>query len=976
MRRLLELSVLLLHLFAAATAGLAQTNLHVIAADGVWTWLNDPRALFHNGRLYVAHVRTDGRSTLTSYNPVTGLGETVWTSSWAEADDSDNAGLVRLEDGRLMAVYARHSNFPFFALRTSLNTNPSSAADWGPEQTVNVSANVTYANPYQLSAEGGRIYNFMRNLNFNPTFLYSDNLGATWSTPKILIQSGSGSSRPFVKYASDYVGRIHFLYTDAHPRNVNTSLYHAYYENGALQRSDGSFLKYLTNAPLLHDSGERGSVVYQYSDMPTADPNEHITGGRAWCWEIVHPVCVFSVQRDNVMGSAWTDDRIYYYYARWTGTNWQKRFIAHAGRPLHETEDDYAGGICVDPHDPSVVYLSSNAADPFNLATLNAPLRPNERYELYRGVTADEGLTFSWTALTTNSVVDNLRPYVPRHGQGAPAVIWFRGSYSTYNVFNCSVVALLTNETRLRPTVRITSPAAGLIQLTNLANSLKLKAVAEDDGHPEPLTVQWTTTTGPTNAVFSDASNPETLVTFAQPGHYVLRIWVSDGLSTAQAAVTIYAGPLTATTNADPSRVLWLKLDETFGGTASDSSGNGLSALVFGGTWQPSGGMRNGALKLSGNASRAQIIDSPLLDNTSAFTLAYWFRIDAWPGFRTALAAKCESAGSGNAYSMLLDPASRRINIDINGSNDRFSGPPLTNGVWYHVALVYNGAWPAAQRVQLWLDGVLERVAAETSASIPDHFSQFRLGWIAGDNSYFNGAMDDVRFHRRALSADEVIALALLHTAPSVSPGPAPAATNRIATRLNGHSTAPARWTQLSGPANATFNPTNPATVIEFIRAGDYLFRLSAETSIATVCQDLAINVLPNFHIYEDWIARAFPGITDPLIVAERADPDGDGELNFVEFGLASDPSQPAPSQFRIERKPDGSLLLIHPARTDPTRIYEISTSPDLRTWQDAYPYLSLDAVTQPPNQDEYQILHYWLREGLPATSFFRIRVN
>jgi hypothetical protein len=961
-----------------AASARAQTNLHTVADDGAFTWFNDPRALFHNGRLYVGHVRSDGRSALVTYDPGSGIATTLWTSSWVETDDHDNPGLLRLEDGRLMAIYARHSNSPFYAQRTSLNTNPIAPADWGSERIFNVSATVTYANPYQLPAESGRLYNFMRNLNFNPTFVTSDNLGTNWSAPKILIQAGTGSVRPYLKFDSDYIGRIDFLYTDGHPRDVPNSLYHVYYQTGVLHRTDGSFLKYFTNAPLMHDSGERGSMIYQYSDFATSDPNEHIPMGRAWCWEIVRPpnaqpVCVFTVQRDSL---SWSEDRIYYYYARWDGAAWQKRFIANAGRPLYQAEDDYAGGICIDPENPSVVYLSSNAADPFDLNNItNVPLRANARYELYRGVTADGGLTFSWTALTTNSAVDNLRPYVPRHAEGQPAVIWFRGIYNTYSSFSGSVVALLTNQVRVRPAVRIENPRASLIQLTNLANSIKLTAVAEDDGYPAPLSLRWATAVGPTNASFTDTTNSETLVSFPQAGHYLLRVTASDGLSTAEAKTTVYAGSLPPTTNADPSRVLWLKLDETFG-APTDSSGNAFGIAPFGQiTWQPSGGVRGGALKFSGNGSWVQVSDYPLLDNTAAFTLACWFRLDVWPAGRVALVAKAEGS-SANAYSILLDPNSRRMQIDVNGSNDRFSGPLVTTGVWHHVALAYNGALPTAQRVQLWLNGSLEVVAAESSASIPDYGSSLRLGWITGFDYYFNGAIDDVRFHRRTLNAEEIIALAHRYTAPSVSPGAAPIATNQVLTRLNGQSTAAARWSQLSGPADAIFDGADPATSIQFVRAGDYMFRLCAETPVASACQDLAIHVRPNFHVYEDWIARAFPGVTDTLVIAEQADPDGDGELNFVEFGFASDPSQPGPYQFRIERKSDGSLWLVHPTRLDPARRYNIFVSPDLQSWQDAYPNLSLDTITRPPDQDEYQILHYRLRETLPASSFFRIRVE
>ena len=324
-----------------------------------------------------------------------------------------------------------------------------SPADWTLERAAaRTGARVTYSNPYQLSAENGRIFNFTRDLNFNPTVLTSTNGGETWSAPQLFIKTGKGNIRPYVKYSSDCAQRIDFLYTDGHPRDVRNSLYHLYYEDGAFYKTDGALVKSFSSLPILHDSGERGSVIYQYSDVPTSDPNDHIPTGRAWCWEVVNPAnagptCVFTVQRDRVAGRHWFDDRIYYYYARWTGTNWQKRFIAHAGCPLYQMEQDYAGGICVDPEDPNVVYLSSNAQDPFNLSnTTNMTLRANNRYEVFRGATTDGGLTFEWQPITTNSPVDNLRPYIPRGQTGVPAVIWFRGKYANYSWYKCECVGL------------------------------------------------------------------------------------------------------------------------------------------------------------------------------------------------------------------------------------------------------------------------------------------------------------------------------------------------------------------------------------------------------------------------------------------------------------------------------------------------------------------------------------------------------
>lgn len=433
---------------------LGQTNFAVLASDGAWTWYNDPRAVFHNGVLYFGYVRAaDGKTVLSAFDLRTGQRTDLWTSTRTQCDDHNVPGLLIKRDGTMLATYARHGTDRFFTYRLSSSTNPCTPADWGPElESADTGAGVTYANPFQLAIEAGRIYNFARNLNYNPTVFVSTNGGLTWSAPQLVIRTGTGNTRPYVKYSSDYTGRIDFLYTDGHPRDVPNSLYHVYYQAGAFYKTDGTLLKYFTNLPIMHDLGERGSVIYQYSDAPQTDPDQWIPTGRAWCWEIATdsngcPVCVFTVQRDNVTGPNWYDDRIYYYYARWTGTNWQKRFIAHAGRPLYSAEDDYAGGICIDPLDTRVVYISSNAQDPFNLSdTTNVPIRPSGRYELWRGITTNGGLSFTWQQITSNSPVDNLRPYVPRRVGGEPCVLWFRGTYTSYTAFNCAIVGLFTTK--------------------------------------------------------------------------------------------------------------------------------------------------------------------------------------------------------------------------------------------------------------------------------------------------------------------------------------------------------------------------------------------------------------------------------------------------------------------------------------------------------------------------------------------------
>ena len=437
-----------------------------LIGDGAWTWFNNPRAYFHNGRLYFGYVKAStARPALAVWSPGQAAATELFSIGALEKDDHDNPGITPTATGKLLVLSSRHGLERTIYSRLSSHADPACPADWNAERTDLLPASggdrITYHNPFMLRSEGGRIFDFTRYLNFNPTIVTTDSDGATWNPPVHFIETGTGSDvRPYLQCASNYTDRIDLIYTDGHPSEVACSVYHTYYRSnasgtpggGSFYRSDGTPLKRFANLPLKHDAPflERGSVIYEYSSAPSRDPNDWIQHGRAWVWDLAyggdgHPACVFQVQKDHVTGTGWSDDRIYYYYARWTGTAWQKRLIAQGGRGLYATQRDYGGGMTLDPVDPDVVYISSNAADPFALGDLTrVPLAAAGRYEIYRGVTRDGGLTFHWAPMTRNSARDNVRPYVPRNHALERALIWIRGTYHAYTDFETDVYGVFT----------------------------------------------------------------------------------------------------------------------------------------------------------------------------------------------------------------------------------------------------------------------------------------------------------------------------------------------------------------------------------------------------------------------------------------------------------------------------------------------------------------------------------------------------
>lgn len=468
----------------------------ITAEDGVWTWFNDERAIWHLGKLYTGYVDSAGFPGVTQYDPNTmTLNRTVLgTAAAQQVDDHNNPSITVRPDGTLLAIYAKHGTEQFYYWRVSLVTEPEDISDWGPENVSPAQgSNVTYNNTFRLSDESDRIYNFSRITNFNPTVSYSDDDGLSWTGPIHFIDTGSGGVRPYPQTVSNGTDRIDMIYTDGHPDSVNCSIYHFYYQSGGVTPGDGSILlsdgtvldagsdpKTFADIeggdPIDHDGDqgdtagpERGTVVYQYNASAYGggdDLDDYLPTGRAWTWDIDYdgggnPLCVFQVQLSNVTGTAgYLDDRIYYYYARWTGTEWQKRLIAQGGRPIYSSQRWYGGGITIDPDDPNVVYISSSSADPTDLTfnggatgaagdpyLTNTTLNPDDRYEIWRGVTSDGGLTFTWEQITVDSEFDNLRPIVPAGHSYDRHALWFYGQYNTFQNYNTAVVGLFENVT-------------------------------------------------------------------------------------------------------------------------------------------------------------------------------------------------------------------------------------------------------------------------------------------------------------------------------------------------------------------------------------------------------------------------------------------------------------------------------------------------------------------------------------------------
>ena len=420
----------------APASGKKSTKFTTFMKDGGWCWYQDPRAIVHDGKLFIGSVQ--GKGTGPALVGVYDLQEnkplgTVLMQDNFNRDDHNSPVFHVRPDGSVLSVYAKHNRAPFHYSRIS---DPADPLKWSDEfkhkrRSPNPKDKVTYMNLCEMKDEG-LLYNFYRGINFNPTFVTSADHGKTWSDPVHFFQNEvGGRHRPYARYAGNGRDTVYVSITDAHPRNYGNSLYYFEFRDGKYFKADGTFIKALADGPLLPSEAER---IYTGS-MTTSKPKGYESvPNSAWTSSVAvdtdgHPHIGYTLYLNN------TDHR--YRIASWDGTKWIDREVAYAGQCLYTKESSYTGLVSLDPVDPDVVFISSDV-DPTTGKDLGG------LHEIYRAQVgpADDISTIKWDAVTKGSNVRNIRPVILR-GDEHRIVLWNRGEFNTYVDYDLDTVGFV-----------------------------------------------------------------------------------------------------------------------------------------------------------------------------------------------------------------------------------------------------------------------------------------------------------------------------------------------------------------------------------------------------------------------------------------------------------------------------------------------------------------------------------------------------
>jgi hypothetical protein len=188
--------------------------------------------------------------------------------------------------------------------------------------------------------------------------------------------------------------------------------------------------------------------------------------------------------------------------------------------------------------------------------------------------------------------------------------------------------------------------------------------------------------------------------------------------------------------------------------TADDSSGNGNVGILYNGpTWNPTGGVIDGALKFDGTDDYVQVENESIFDITSQITVSAWIKVNAFDRSFQAIATKGDNAWRIQRWSNTNRIEFACTGLPHNEYGNICGNISVNDGQWHHVAGVYDGT-----NMYLYIDGDLD-VSVSTSGSINMNNYKVLIGENAqpsAHNRYWNGWIDDVRVYNCALDIDEI----------------------------------------------------------------------------------------------------------------------------------------------------------------------------------------------------------------------------
>jgi len=394
---------------------------------GAWCWFQSPRAsLGPDGLLWmgasVAHTGTpaDGAVKLLGLDTRSGALVVDRTLTTTRQDDHTSPSVLAIGD-EVQVAWALHQTVDWIDIaRTGPGGDLPTQRIHRPGAIRSPGRGTAYASAHVVAGQRWILY---RGEQFSWNLLTSPD-GQAWTARGLVVRPATPGDRPYVHAASDG-DRLHLLVTNGNPTEFRgTCAYAGTIESDlTITRSVGGKVGTVgAGAPLPRDLlrlavGVVGATEADDTDMWLSDL--HVIDRR--------PTGIL-VRRDpwppgaNAVGAY----RHRYFWVRQRSTGWVVEPLCWAGGELCPTQPDYAALGAQDPSLATRVVVSTNV-HPVTGMPLTSLADGKVHFELFEGTRVGEG-SWTWQAITADSVDDNVRPVIAAGGT-TKSLAWMRGRY-------------------------------------------------------------------------------------------------------------------------------------------------------------------------------------------------------------------------------------------------------------------------------------------------------------------------------------------------------------------------------------------------------------------------------------------------------------------------------------------------------------------------------------------------------------------
>jgi hypothetical protein len=286
---------------------------------------------------------------------------------------------------------------------------------------------------------------------------------------------------------------------------------------------------------------------------------------------------------------------------------------------------------------------------------------------------------------------------------------------------------------------------AGLDHLVNLHNGNRGILKGQFSGDWVGSSVQWEQISGPESVAIADPAALITTADFGIEGKYGFRLTATDGI-------------ITATDEVDITVTNGLVRYWPFDGDLLDFLGNPAVPMenpIF--VEPPKAKVGNGAIRLS-NYSWIDVPDFKGITGTHARTCMAWVWIEPAGGPTLPILSWGDKNVAGGSWDVQINSFGK-LQVQISGGGS-MAGVSVANYFeWIHVAAVLPEGGDSAEDLRLYFNGVQETGTIKAGAINTIAKDAMRIG-TDGTSYYFTGRIDDVRVYDRALTAEEIAAIA------------------------------------------------------------------------------------------------------------------------------------------------------------------------------------------------------------------------